>query len=103
PFRAGFGRIVRASRAPISILPETICYDVMTAGRTRCFINIGREFPLDRSRSRRDLEDQVRTTLLRLMTIHAGHLAVAALRKMGTGTTFLGAELEQSMLAEARR
>jgi 1-acyl-sn-glycerol-3-phosphate acyltransferase len=102
-FRAGFYRVVKASHAPLRILPAAIFYDFMTTLRTRCFIRFGPELPLDRSLGKVQLEEQARRAIICQMTINAGHLAVAVLRHLAPGTLITRHELESRLLTEGHR
>jgi 1-acyl-sn-glycerol-3-phosphate acyltransferase len=102
-FRAGFYRIVQMSRAPLRILPAAIFYDYMTSTRTRCFIRFGPEISVDRSLAKPALEQQARVAILRQMTLNAGHLMAAVLRELPPDAEVDRDELEQRLLAHARR
>jgi 1-acyl-sn-glycerol-3-phosphate acyltransferase len=102
-FRAGFYRLVKASAAPLRILPVAVFYDFMTTLRTRCFIRFGPEIVIDRSLGKAQLEQQARRAIVCQMTINAGHLAAAALRRLPAGTVLSRADLERLLLSEARR
>jgi 1-acyl-sn-glycerol-3-phosphate acyltransferase len=102
-FRAGYDRIIRATRAELRMCPAAIFYDFMTTTRTRCFIRFGPETPIDRSLAKRELEAQARLAILRQMTINAGHLMAAVLRDWPSGTSLDRRELELRLLDHARR
>jgi 1-acyl-sn-glycerol-3-phosphate acyltransferase len=102
-FRAGFYRLVRASHAPLSVLPVAVFYDFMTTLRTRCFIRFGPELEVDRGLGKAALELQAREAILRQMTINAGHLAAAALRELPADARLTRSELEDHLRQQARR
>ncbi|MBV8085391.1 MAG: hypothetical protein JO247_11310 [Chloroflexi bacterium] len=103
PFRAGLHRVVEASRAQLRVLPVTIMYDFMTSRRTRCLIRIGPEFEVERSWTRRDLDDYVRRALLRQMTLNMGHVMAAVLREWPQGDARSFAIIQQVAHQHARR
>ena len=102
-FRAGLYRLIQTTHAPLRLLPVAIFYDFTTTTRTRCFIRLGSEILIDRSLSRAEIERQARQAILRQMTINAGHLLVAVLRRHSLETYFSQADLEQAVLEEALR
>jgi len=102
-FRAGFYRLVKASHAPLRILPAAVFYDFMTTLRTRCFIRFGPEIVLDRALGKAQLEQQARRAIVCQMTINAGHLAAAALRQLPSGALLTRPRIELLLLSEARR
>ncbi|HLY64030.1 MAG TPA: hypothetical protein VKU60_00730, partial [Chloroflexota bacterium] len=101
--RAGLYRIVQGSHSALRLLPVAVFYDFMTTRRTRCFVRFGSEMVVDRSLSRSAFEQQVRQAILREMTVNIGHLAAATLRELPPGARFRDQELEQGLVAHARR
>ncbi|HEX6513540.1 MAG TPA: lysophospholipid acyltransferase family protein [Chloroflexota bacterium] len=102
-FRAGFYRLVRASHAPLRILPVTLCYDFMTTLRTRCSVRFGPEFEVDRSLPKQALERLARRAILQQLTLNVGHLAAATLRDLPPGVELSRLQLERRLLDHARR
>jgi hypothetical protein len=72
--RAGFFRLVRATRAPPWIQPMAIGYDTLARGRPRVVIHIGERLRADTSLDRRAFDATLRRTILDNVPITPSHL-----------------------------
>jgi len=72
--RAGFFRLVRATRAPPWIQPMAIGYDTLAFGRSRVVIRIGERFRADTSLDRRGFDASLRRAILDNVPITPSHL-----------------------------